>query len=326
MAGDAQRARRHRGRQRHRKVVAAQGVRRNRGPRFRFHLGAARRQHRLPAAGGPFAFRPHRLRRMHDGVQRRARARRRAGATDAPHGRARPLQRRVRPGGRALPSRRKRIPRARRLRHRSAGRRGAFRPRVFAARLEAPHGGILRRLADAHRAGQAAARKTQPAAARRAHQPPRPGSAQLAGRVPGRLSARLRAGLARPLFSGRDGAQNRRAVEQGSAFLHRRLLALRRAEDRAPRPTPGRLQQPAGPHPAARSVHQPLPLPGHQGEAGAKPHQGTGADGADRDSAGREVHPLPLSAAQAERPGGGRIPEGGEELWRPSRCSRASIS
>ena len=48
-------------------------------------------------------------------------------------------------------------------------------------------GGVLRRLADAPRAGQAAARETQPAAARRAHQSPRPRSAQLAGRVSGKL-------------------------------------------------------------------------------------------------------------------------------------------
>ena len=34
------------------------------------------------------------------------------------------------------------------------------------------HGGVLRRLADAHRPGQAAAGKAQSAAARRAHQPP----------------------------------------------------------------------------------------------------------------------------------------------------------
>jgi hypothetical protein len=36
----------------------------------------------------------------------------------------------------------------------------------------AADGGIFRRLADAHRAGQAAAAKAQPAAARRADQPP----------------------------------------------------------------------------------------------------------------------------------------------------------
>ena len=93
------------------------------------------------------------------------------------------VRRRVRP----LPSHRFRIPQSRRLRHRSAGGHGAHRPRLPQRRLAPPHRGVLRRLADAHRAGQAAARKAEPAAARRAHQSPRPRSAQLAGIVPGRL-------------------------------------------------------------------------------------------------------------------------------------------
>ena len=170
-----------------------------------------------------------------------------AGAPDAPHGRTRPRQRRVRAGGRPLPPGGKRVPRARRLHRRIAGGRRAQRPRLPAARLEAAHRGVLRRLADAHRARQAAAGKAQPAAARRAHQPPGPGSAQLAGRVSLLLSLRLRAGVARPLLPGRHGAQDRRAVEQESALLHRRLLAVRGAEGRAARAVAGRLRQPAGP-------------------------------------------------------------------------------
>ena len=135
----------------------------------------------------------------------------------------------VRAGRRPLPPGGERVPRARRLRHRSAGGRRARRPGLPAARLEAAHRRVLRRLADAHRAGQAAAGKAQPAAARRAHQPPRSGSAQLAGRVSRRLSERLRAGLARPLLPRRHGAQDRRAVEQEPALLHRRLLAATRS-------------------------------------------------------------------------------------------------
>ena len=68
-------------------------------------------------------------------------------------------------------------------------------------------GGVLGRLADAHRARQAAARKAEPAAAGRADEPPRPGGAQLAGRVSGELSECLRPDLARPLLPGRDGQQ-----------------------------------------------------------------------------------------------------------------------
>ena len=50
-----------------------------------------------------------------------------------------------------------------------------------------------------------------------------------------------------------------------------------------------RLQQSARPHRATRSLHQPLPLPGHQGQAGAEPHQGTRKDRAHRGPAGREA-------------------------------------
>ena len=49
------------------------------------------------------------------------------------------------------------------------------------------------------------------------------------------------------------------------------------------RATRGGLQQPARSHRAAGGLHQPLPLPGHQSQAGAEPHQGTGKDRAHRD-------------------------------------------
>ena len=78
----------------------------------------------------------------------------------------------------------------------------------------------------------------------------------------------------------------------------------------------GRLPEPARPHRAARSLHQPLPLPGHQGQAGAEPHQGAGKDRAHRNSAGREGHPLQFSAAQTERPHRGGVPRRRQELRR----------
>jgi ATP-binding cassette subfamily F protein 3 len=53
---------------------------------------------------------------------------------------------------------------------------------------------------------------------------------------------------------------------------------------RAQRAARIRLQDAARPHRAARSLHQPLPLHGDQGQAGAEPHQRTGKDRADRDS------------------------------------------
>src|SRR2546422_8069416 len=45
-------------------------------------------------------------------------------------------------------------------------------PGFQTGRLEAAHRGIFGRLANAHRAGEASARETQPAVAGRAHQPP----------------------------------------------------------------------------------------------------------------------------------------------------------
>ena len=44
-------------------------------------------------------------------------------------------------------------------------------------------------------------------------------------------------------------------------------------------------------------------VPGHQGQAGAEPHQGAGEDRAHRDSAGREDHPLHVSRSRS--PAGG---------------------
>ena len=74
---------------------------------------------------------------------------------------------------------------------------------------------LLGRLADAHRAGEAAAGPAEPAAARRAHQPPRPRRPQLARGVPGRLPLRRHPGLARPLLPGRGGDPHHRPATCG---------------------------------------------------------------------------------------------------------------
>ena len=78
------------------------------------------------------------------------------------------------------------------------------------------------------------------------------------------------------------------------------------AKDAAQRATDSRLQEPARPHRAARSIHQPLSLPGDQGQAGAEPHQGAGKDRAHRDSTGGKDHPLLFPAARS--PAGGSSP------------------
>ncbi len=74
------------------------------------------------------------------------------------------------------------------------------------------------------------------------------------------------------------------------------------AEDAAQGATRSRLSKPARAHRAVGSIHQPLPLSGHQSQAGAKPHQGTGKDGAHRVAGRRKNHPLLLPAAQSQRP------------------------
>ena len=109
--------------------------------------------------------------------------------------------------GGSLPSRAGGIHAARWLQHRIAASARCSTGLGFQQRrLAAAHGGVFGRLADAHRAGETAAGKAEPAAAGRADQSPGSGSAQLAGSVSDELSERLRADLARPLFSGRDGS------------------------------------------------------------------------------------------------------------------------
>ena len=82
------------------------------------------------------------------------------------------------------------------------------------------HRRVLRRLADAHRAGQAAAVEAQPAAARRADQPPRSRSPQLARAVPAAVSLRLRPDLARPLLPRRHRRPHRRDLEQAGVTFY----------------------------------------------------------------------------------------------------------
>ena len=138
------------------------------------------------------------------------------------------------------------------------------------------------------------------------------------------LSVRVRADLARPLFSRRDGQQDRRNLEQARLLLHRQLRQVSGAEDAAARAAGGRVPQPARAHRAAGSVHQPLSLPGDQGQAGAEPDQGTGKDRAHRDSAGREDDSLLVSAAEAERAHRGGVRRRREELRARSAMSSAT--
>ena len=73
--------------------------------------------------------------------------------------------------------------------------------------------------------------KAQSAAARRADQPSRSRSAQLAGRVSARISVRLRADLARPVFSRRHREQDVEIWNKRMHLLHRQLRQVSVAED-----------------------------------------------------------------------------------------------
>ena len=176
------------------------------------HRQAGRADHRLPAPGRADPLRPHGLRggqqrlpaaARHEGrdARHRAPARRCLGARSRARRDAVPLRRPAGP-----------VPAARRLQHGPAHRHRAARSRLQRRGRRAARGDVLRRLADAHRAGQAAARAAQPAAARRAHEPPRPGRAQLARGVSGGVSLRRHPRLARPLLPGRGGHPHHRSA------------------------------------------------------------------------------------------------------------------
>ena len=94
-------------------------------------------------------------------------------------------------------------------------------------------------------------------------------------------------------------------------------------KDAAQRAIAGGIQQPARPHRAAGSLHQSLSLPGHESQAGAEPHQGTGEDRAHRDSARRKDDPLFIPAAEAERTHCRRVRGRGQELRKTKRKSSA---
>ena len=111
----------------------------------------------------------------------------------------------------------------RRLHARPAGRCGAERPRVQPRRVGEAAVGAVRRRADAGVAGPAGHRRSGPAAARRADQPPRPRRARVAGGAPppaDRLAPRR---VARPGVPGRDRDPDLGAARPPADGVPRRL-------------------------------------------------------------------------------------------------------
>ena len=266
---------------------AAAPDRRRARPRRRRHQHSPLDPHRLGGAGSAGRA----------GQPDRVRARRRQGARAAAG--------RGGNGARSRPHRRH--PRAAR-RHRRAcgpgpGRAHPRGPRLRRGGAAAPLRGVLRRLAHARGAGGHAVRRARPAAARRAHQLPRPRGHDVARGLPRRLSAHRadrqpRSRSAQPLGR-RDPAPG-----PGQAHaLHRRLRRLRggAAREAAPRP---QAQEEAGRRaPPHRGVHHPLQGQGLEGRPGAEPHQGAGAHAADRRADRGAGGPLP-----ARRSGQGASP------------------
>ena len=121
----------------------------------------------------------------------------------------------------------------------------------------------------------------------------------------------------------------RKTLEIWNKRIHLLLGKLRQVsgrQNRAPRTTRSRVQKSARAHRATRSLHQPLPLPGHQGQASPEPHQGTREDRADRDSGRRKDHPLLFPAAKAQRADRRRIYRRRQELRLARKSSAASTS
>ncbi len=93
---------------------------------------------------------------------------------------------------------------------------------------------------------------------------------------------------ARPRFPRRRRDVDRPRRRAEAEDVHRQLLAVRARARAAARVAAGDLREAAAPDRAPAVVRRPLPREGDQGEAGAKPHQGAGADGAHRRGARRQ--------------------------------------
>ena len=195
---------------------------------------------------------------------------------------------------------------ARGLHHRPAGRDGPDRARVLEGRLRAPGRHLLRRLADAHRAGQAAAGAPGPAAARRADQSPGSRRAQLAGKLPARVPARRHSRQPRSLLPRRRRHEDRRPEPADDHRLPRQLQRLPGRARRAARAA-ARGQERAGRGGRAhQDVRRSVPLPGDQGRAGAEPDQAARQGRAHRGAAGAQACALHVSGRAQERADGDR--------------------
>ena len=282
-------------RQRQRQVDVDAGDRRSGQRRQRARHCQARRQRRLPGAVGRGARRPYPARGAGAGVH--PRAGRRTGVaqhrgTDGGNRRCRrtgpaagALWQAWRVGQPGRPRRPRRAPGPRQP-----------RPRLRPRRHGSGHRHLLLRLADAHRACQAAAGGLRSAAARRAVQLPRLGGAAVAGAVPAHLPRWLPPGGARPHADGPH-------LRPGGGGLPRQAAHLRRHVHAVPGTARGgagadgrRLRAAAGGDRAHGGVRAQVPRQLLQGAAGAEPRQATRPHGAPAAAAGAVAYRVRLPA------------------------------
>ena len=267
------------------------------------HPQAGGADRRLPAAGWPHPRRPHGVRRGEQRVRRLARDEDRDARARGAAGRPGDSRARARRDARAVQRPAGSLPAGRRLQIELRDRHRAPGSWIQDERLRAADRDLLRRLADAHRAREAAARPAEPAAARRADQPSRPRGAQLARRLPERLSARGDPRLARPVLPRRGGHAHRRSHAADADRLRRQLQPVsRRARSAHRSAAQGEARAGRGSR-ARQDVHRPVPLPGDQGVAGPEPDQDAREGRADRGAARAEEDPLRLSRPPARAAG-----------------------
>ena len=194
----------------------------------------------------------------------------------------------------------------------------------------APALDLLRRRADPGLAGPGAGDQAGPAAARRAHQPPRHPLAGVAGGLPGRARRRRRPGRPRSLVPG--GGRHLGAGAGGAAgpLLRRALARLAPGAGGAPDRARQGDRPPAGRDRADGEIRRALPLQGDQGQTGAVADQ-TDRQEEEKRAAGRTPRhaqtALLLQAARAARPGGAETrqrQDRGAGADAPRRCPARS--
>ena len=169
--------------------------------------------------------------------------------------------------------------RGRRLRRPAARAGDAARPRLQDRRARRAGVELLRRLAHAPAARARADVPGRPDAARRADQPPRPRRAGLARGLAAALRRHDDRDQPRPRVPRRRHQGHGPPRRDQAGPLHRQLHRVRGDARDPPEPGAGELREAEGAHGAPAEVHRPLQGQGEQGQAGAKPGQGAGADG-----------------------------------------------